>query len=841
VLLLAGGLLAPIGWATGPAAGAASPVSVDPTSLVNPLIGTSGGGNTFPGASVPFGMVQWSPDTVNSGDGAGYSYDSPTITGYGLTQLSGAGCPAEGDVPVLPTTGPIGADPAGATAPLVHADETAAPGYYRLDAGGVTTQLTATTRSGMARFAFPGGNSEGNLLFKLADSQAPVTSSHFHLVGHQEVEGSVTTGNFCGGSNTYTVHFDMVFDHAFTTSGMWSTGGAGAFVSFDTTAAPVVEAKVGISYVSVANAIRNRRAENPGWDFGAVRAGADKSWRSMLGKVAVGGGGPTRQAIFYTALYHSLLAPNVFSDVNGEYMAPDGQIQRTAGGQAAQYTNYSGWDIYRGEVQLEALLAPDRMSDVVTSLLNDYADMGEFPKWEEDDGESYVMVGDPADGIIADAYAFGATRFDTGRALSDMEAEATTPNNVRPGLDYDEKDGYLPVDGTYGCCNFYGPVSTQEEYDSADSALAQFAAGLGRTRVAKGYAARAQNWQDVFNPASGYLQPKEASGLFEPGFSPASQDGFVEADSAVYTAMIPFDLAGLIAAEGGDQAWVGYLDRLTSSVTANGADQIQMGDEPSFDIPWEYDYAGDPARTQQVVRQIQGEDFSDSPGGLPGNDDLGAMSSWYVWSALGAYPEVPGSAVVALGSPLFDTTTVRLADGRSITETAPGASASPYVRSLSMGGRPRSQTYLPSDVFRTGGTLRWDLTGAPTAWGSARGDAPPSDEQGMQPALGYVDDPAGGVMTVAPGGTVGLRFGVEGMATTPQRIRWTATTPAGSGLELASSAGTVTVAPGARSTTTVSIAAPSLAAGHQYPVVVSFHVVGGGALPDVVAECDVTA
>jgi putative alpha-1,2-mannosidase len=384
-------------------------------------------------------------------------------------------------------------------------------------------------------------------------------------------------------------------------------------------------------------------------------------------------------------------------------------------------------------------------------------------------------------------------------------------------------------------------VSAQEEFDSADSALAQFAGELGRTQVSETFAARAQNWQQVFNPATGYLQPKEASGMFEPGFSPASDEGFVEADSAVYTAMIPFDLAGVIAAEGGNQAWIKYLDRLTSSVTANGADQIQIGDEPSFDIPWEYDYAGDPARTQQVVRQIQTEDFSDGPDGLPGNDDLGAMSSWYVWSALGAYPEMPGSSVVALGSPLFDTTTVRLADGKSIIESISGAaSAQPYVGHLSVDGRSWSRTYLPSDIMTSGGTLRWALSGTPTSWGSGAGDAPPSEEHGLLPALGFLDDPSGGAMAVAPGGTVGLTFGVQGTARTGQRIDWTATTPSGSGLEVEPSSGTLAVGPGTKSTHSVTVTASPGASGHQYPIVVKMHVAGGPALPDVVAPFDVS-
>jgi predicted alpha-1,2-mannosidase len=828
---------------------------VDPVSLVNPLIGTAGGGDTFPGADVPFGMVQWSPDTGTDANGGSYSYQSPSIIGYGLTQLSGAGCPAEGDVPILPTSGAVGADPAGSTEPLVHSLETATPGYYRLDAGGIDTRLTATTRSGMATFTFPTSSPQGNLLFKLSGSATSVTASRFRIVSSKEVAGSITTGNFCGGSNVYTLHFDMVFNRAMASSGTWSSGGNGAYVTFDTSADPVVEAKVGISYVSTADAVVNRTDEDPGWSFGSVEAAAQGSWRTMLGKVQVRGGTAAQRTIFATALYHSLLEPTVFSDDNGRYMGFDGQVHRVTAGQRAQYANYSGWDIYRSEIPLEAMLAPAVTSDVVTSMLNDYRQVGEFPKWAEDGGEDFIMVGDPADGIIADAHAFGATRFDTGEALADMETEADVPNNVRPGLDYYEQDGFLPVDGTYGCCNFYGPVSTQEEYDTADDAIAHFAAALGDRRVASDFASRAQNWQNVFDPASGFLQPKESTGVFQPGFSPLSQDGFVEADSFVYTASIPFDLAGVIAADGGDAAWVKALDTLTSSVTAGGPTQIQMGDEPSFAIPWEYDYAGAPDRTQQVVRAIQDGDFTDTPGGLPGNDDLGATSSWYVWSALGGYPETPGSAVLALGSPLFTTITVHLADGRTLRESTSGAGdADPYVDGLTVDGTSWGRAYLPAATFDRGGTLRWRLGAGPTNWGSAAGDAPPSDHQGLLPALGYLAGPADGQVSVAPGATASLTLGVQGMAGASlsgaarsgtgqpgaaQRISWTASSP-GSDLGVEPSAGTVAVSGEARSTQLVTLrVAPTTPPG-QYTVRFALRAASGVALPDVVAQVDVS-
>jgi predicted alpha-1,2-mannosidase len=841
VAVLSGTVVMAVGSGAAQAAPATAFVG-NPASLVNPFIGTSNGGNTFPGADVPFGMMQWSPDTNSRPDGGGYAYDDPSIIGYSLTHLSGPGCQAEGDIPILPTSRPIGRNPAVTVEPLDHDDETATPGYYQLDAGGVDTQLTTTTRSGLGVFTFPVGSSQGNLLFKLTQSQTGVTASGFSVVNDEEVDGWVTTGQFCGATNSYTLHFDMIFNRAFTTSGTWDNYGNGAYVSFPTTGNRVVKAKVGISYVSTANAVLNRSTEDPGWNFGAVRAAARRSWQTLLGRIQVGGGTKVEQTVFYTALYHSLLDPSVFSDENGQYLGADGQVHQVAAPQQAQYANYSGWDIYRSQVQLESLLAPQQASDVVSSMLNTYAQSGILAKWSEDNGEAYIMVGDPADSIIADAYAFGATDFDATEALTDMETEATVPSSIRPGLDYYESDGYLPTDGNYGCCNFYGPVSTQEEYDTADNSIAELAAALGQPAVATTFATRAQNWQNVFNPGSGFLQPKESAGDFEPGFSPTSSIAFVEADAYIYTAMIPFDVQGVIEAEGGDAAWVSYLDGLTSSVSAEGPTQIQMGDEPSFAIPWEYDYAGDPAGTQQVVREIQDQLYTDAPAGLAGNDDLGAMSSWYVWSALGLYPETPGSAQPVLGSPLFNAVAIHLADGRTITETAPAAADdAPYVENLALNRSPWSATWLPADVFSTGAALAWSLGTAPdTTWGQAGSDAPPSNTAGLLPALGFVSVPGNGDVMVAAGAEAPVTLGVQSMTSADEKITWAASAPAGSGVTVAAGGGTLAVGSEAKVSQPLEIqVAPGTAAG-QYLVTVTLDTGSDQSLPDVVVEVDVT-
>jgi putative alpha-1,2-mannosidase len=364
---------------------------------------------------------------------------------------------------------------------------------------------------------------------------------------------------------------------------------------------------------------------------------------------------------------------------------------------------------------------------------------------------------------------------------------------------------------------------------------------LGDGQVAQTFATRAQNWQNVFNPGSGFLQPKESSGLFQPGFSPTSDSGFVEADSYVYTAELPFDIAGIIAATGGDAAWIDYLNGLTSSVAADGANQIQMGDEPSFDIPWEYDYAGAPAKTQQVVREIQDRLYNDIPGGLDGNDDLGAMSSWYVWSALGGYPEMPGSAELALGSPLFTTIAIDLADGKTITESAAGSARdAPYVRNVTLNGASWQGAYLPASIFTSGGTLDWTLGRAPTTWGAAPGDAPASNTQGLLPALGYLAGANSGDVDVTPGGTANLTFGVQSMSDAGQQVGWTTSAPSGSGIEMGPTTGTITVQSEANATQSVEIQVPSSVADGQYIVTFVLRTAAGTALPDVVAMVDVT-
>ncbi|MEV0838850.1 lectin [Actinocatenispora sera] len=839
--------------------------ATDPASLVNPLIGTSGAVDTFPGADAPFGMLQWSPDTSpHRTPGGGYEYNDSTLTGFSLTHISGPGCGALGDVPILPTVGGIGAKPGSATDTYSHLNEKADAGYYTVTQGaGVTTSLTARTRSGIGTFDFP-RTSKANLLLKVAGSASTVDATSATVVSDHEVTGSVTSGHFCGQStdleNDYTLHFDIQFDRPFAGYGTWdadgttagdatlrqhatkkapatptppaaaaatgkaakpfhgnakpsvsslheaptvhakqpaakTTGPGGVYLTFDASADQRVTAKVGISFTSDANAKKNLASEIHGWNFDKVRDQTHADWNALLNRIAISGGSAAQQQQFYTALYHVLLHPNVFSDVDGEYLGMDGTVHTAARGHA-QYANYSGWDIYRSQVQLASIVAPRQTSDSIRSMLNDYDQSGMLPKWSLANGESYVMVGDPADAIIADAYAFGARDFDHRHALSAMVDEATNPSNIRPGQATLDQYGYLPYDLTYGCCNFYGPVSTQLEYDSADYAIAAYAKALGDDDTYTTFATRSQNWQHTFNAGSGYVQARQSNGEWVPGFSPGTGTGMVEGTAAQYTPMVPHNLNALILAKGGAAGYEKYLDSLFTSIDHPGPTNADLSNEPSIEIPWEYDYVGAPWKTQRVVREAQRTLYFDAPVGQFGNDDLGAMSSWYVFSELGMYPETPGTDVLALGSPVFPKAVVSLPSGRKLTISAPNASVeNAYVNGLTLGGRSVDKPWLRYGDLANGGTLNYDLSAvANKAWGADPADAPPSDGTGQQATFTAVSPSDGTV--IEPGGTGQLQVKVTNVSDQPISVSWTG--KGDDGVSIAPTSGSLDVA--ARST-----------------------------------------
>lgn len=822
---------------SGALSGAQPNVAGDPASLVNPFIGTSGYVDTFPGADMPFGMVQWSPDTMpDRPAGGGYEYNASQISGFSLSHISGPGCGVAGDIPILPFVGEPGSDPGALHAPFSHTGEVARAGYYAVTTGSggaaVKSELSTTTRAGIGRFTFP-ASAQSRLIVKLNGSATTVDGTSATVIGNKELAGSVTTGHFCGQSGTlendYTLHFDIKFNQPFTVKpyGTAAGGGpAGEVLTFNTTANKILLAKVGVSYTNGLNAIANLAQEVPGWNFGAVRTAAHDAWNTILSKIEIAGGSHDQQVQFYTALYHVLLHPNVFSDVNGQYMGFDNKVHSVPDGHA-QYANYSGWDIYRSQVQLAAMVAPQQTSDSITSMLNDYDQSGMLPKWSLNNGESYVMVGDPADAIIAGAHAFGARDFDTQHALAAMIDVATQTNNIRPAQSTRDSYGYIPYDKSYACCNFYGPVSTQLEYDSADYALAAFANTLGNHTAYAQFAARAQDWQNIFNSATGYLQAKLANGQWVPGFTPATSTGMVEGTSSQYTPMVPFNLKALIRAKGGNAAYAAYLDSLFTSITAPSGTNADLSNEPSVEIPWEYDYVGMPWKAQETVRKAQQQLYFNAPVGQFGNDDLGAMSSWYVWSNLGFYPETPGTGTLVVGSPTFPLAVAHLGNGKTLTITAPKAAPNaPYVQSMSIGQKAWNKPWTTFAALSRGTTVNFDLGRTPNkSWGSAASAAPPSDSTGQQVAFTSISPSS---LILQPGKSTRAEVTVTNISNRTLKVRWTATPD--SGVAISPSHGIVTVAANATAKVPVTITAGGTSEG-RYSIGVTFALTSGAGLP----------
>jgi predicted alpha-1,2-mannosidase len=789
--------------------------STDYASLVDPLIGTGVAkadagaaieANTFPGAVAPFGMLSWSPDTKVRHLGGGYDYADSSLIGFSLTHMSGSGGRSQGDVPVLPTVGAIGATPGSATMPFSHAHELATPGSYgvRLGSGSgtVETRLGASTRSGLGQFDFPASTS-ANLLFKVGDSQDGNVLTDVRVVGDHTLLGSATQPNDGESPGTVTVYFAASFDRPFRSYGFWagpvvtpslplpallqpprapspcglpSVGQctSGAWVTFDTTVHRRVSMKVGISYVSVGNAALNVATEIPTWDLDALRARTRAAWNRLLSRVDAIGGTPAQRVMLYTALYHSLLQPNVFNDVNGEYVGFDSDavagthdvVHRLPRSQGAQYANFSSWDIYRSEFPLLALLAPRQTGDMVQSLLNDQAQSGWLPLWPFANKHTWIMSGDPSDILIAEAYALGVRNFDKKAALAAMLKGATQVQagaNVHQGAPaspdggqgwYTERsnlreylsNGYVTNATNDGVPQAGGTTidvgaSTTLEYTSADFAISQYAAALGDSADAKTMLARSQYWTNLWNTKSCFIQPRDLSGAF-PDRDPATtapldeqygQNGFQEGSDTQYTWMVPYDFRGLFSAMGGNAKAIRRLDRFFSLLnTGPNRPFYWAGNETDLQAPWAYNYAGVPSKTQAVVRRIISSVYSDKPGGLPGNDDLGSMSSWFVWAALGLYDETPGGSSVVVGAPLFPRVTVHLAH-RNLVITAAGA-PSTYVQGLRVNGRPSSRSWLPTSLLTDGTrTTTLDFRLGPQAnrrWGSAPGDQPPSYSAG---------------------------------------------------------------------------------------------------------------
>jgi predicted alpha-1,2-mannosidase len=855
----AGVPLAPAMPVAAAAPAAAAPAAAAPApggglaGYVNPFIGTQPApsshygfgfdtGDVFPGAVAPHGMLAWSPDTT-SGQAGGYWYPDNTIKGFSLDHFSGRGCSYQGDIPLMPVPAPVttspATNPAAYRSTFSHAGESASPGRYqvRLDSG-VKVALGATTRTGIGQFSYPAGAPASSMIINTSgsvngDSGATVSIDPATAT----VTGSATTHVGCG-SDPYTVYFTAHFDHPFTGYGTWSGGtltpgstaasgpGSGAWLSFSTASGAPVTAKTALSWVSTANAEQNLHAEDPGWNATAVAASTAAAWDQALSVIRATGGDAGQLTLFYTELYHFLIEPGTFNDVNGQYIGFDDKIHTVAPGRV-QYDNITTWDGYRSFIALLALLEPGEASDVITSMLNDAAQGGPgLPRWEQANRNSGGMDGDDPDPYVATAYAYGARGFDTAAALHAMDLGASVPGTTSGGhLVRDNDQQWLS--GHYDP----GQAAISLEYASDDFAIAAFARSLGNTALYNTYMPRAQNWEYTFNPATGFAEPKDASGAFPPNFDPASESGFVEGDAYQYTPLVPFNVAGLAAAAGGPAAYTRYLDQLYANPNSgpNGTGAF-AGNEPSEEIPWQFDYTGAPWKTQAATRNVITNFYTPTPGGLPGNDDGGALSSWYLWAAIGMYPETPGIGTLALGSPLFPHTEITLGSGKVLTLNAPGATpGTAYVHNLTVNGARWTHAYLPLSAISNGGTLGYSLGTSPdTGWASGPADAPPSFASGEAPAVGYTQPSA--QLAVQPGATTSVTLAARNVTGSPQAVTWNAAPAAG--VNVAPGSGAFQIPAAGDGSQRVQVTAGT--AEGRYPVTFHLTAAGGTALPDVV-------
>jgi predicted alpha-1,2-mannosidase len=726
-----------------------------PVDYVNPMIGTAEHGHVYPGAAVPFGMVQLSPDTRdNTWDGSsGYHYSDGSILGFSHNHLTGTGCPDLGNVLLIPTVGPLKLTPGGHPgdgyqARFSHADEVSRPGYYSvlLPDYQVKVELTATAHVGLHRYTFP-ATADGHVVVdlqhgignKVREAQLTIEDDHT-ASGYRRSEG-------WGGEKVYyfVMEFSRPFDSAGVAQGDKDVAGKqtkgretkGHF-DFKTKAGEQILVRVGLSTVSVEGARNNLHTEMSDWDFNAVAKAASKQWNKALSVFTIETPDNNLRQTFYTSLYHTMVAPTLLSDVDGQFRGPDGKVHVASG--YDYYTEISIWDIFRAESPLMTLIQPARVNDFVDTMLAHYTIFGEhtLPVWPEGGKETWCMIGNHAIPIITDAYLKGFRNWDANEALNDMIA-STDKNREQLGA-YRDK-GFIPTgDGVQS-------VSKVLEYAYDDSCIARFAKALGKNDIAEKYAKRSHNWQNVFDPSTGFMRGKNADGSWvtpfgEKEINSINFNEYTEANAWQYNFFVLQDVPGLIAKLGGDDKFTARLDEMfdTKEIIPNLTmipdvtgviGMYSHGNEPDHHVAYLYNYAGQPWKTQARIRQIASELYTNTPGGICGNDDCGQISAWYVFTAMGFYPVDPVSGIYVMGSPLLNKVTLHLdpkfATGRSFTVVAKNNSpANQYIQSATLNGKPITRSWISNEEITAGGELVLKMGPTPNKdFGSAMADRPP--------------------------------------------------------------------------------------------------------------------
>ena len=742
----------------------------DAYSAVDPFIGSQDGGHTFPGATVPFGMIQLSPDTQTRYYkqsypwAAGYQYKDPTILGFSHTHFSGSGHSDLGDVLTVPIAGDVRLDPGDGEKPLSgyrsrfsHDTERAEPGYYAVTLSdyGVHAELTATTRVGLHRYTFPAGK-PAHILVDLRsgiyDYPGKVLWSRVRVRPDGAVTGYRETRGWAPGRQLY---FAMRFSRAPVAQHIYDREpkpdydpkfapwagrddvvfreGRGLVVVFDfgVLPTPPVLVKVAISAVSEENALRNLDEEVPQWDFDAARAAAAAAWRKALAAIDIDAAEPMRRML-YSAVYHSLMAPSVMMDVDGSYRGPDHEVHHADG--FTFRSTFSLWDTYRAVHPLLILLRPaSDNTDFIRSLLASWrwSPDGLLPVWQFAGQETWCMIGYHAVPVIADAYLKGIRGFSADEALEAMVASASNPRYA--GLDSYIKLGWVPVDKERE------GASKTVEYAYDDWTIARMASAMGRADIAARFAARARNWSNVFDDKTGFVRARNSDGKFREPFDPAvAGDGdYTEGNAWQYSWYTPQDTAALIRHMGGDRRFVQKLDALFDSKVdpASFADVEDIsgligfyahGNEPSHHIGYLYVYAGAPWRTQERLAQIVASQYHATADGLSGNDDLGQMSAWLIFTALGFYPVAPGSGEYVIGRPFVNHAALHLPNGKLFTIAVDNLSdANGYVGAVRLNGKPLTRSFIRHEEIMAGGELHFVMQSRPDKhWGASLSSRP---------------------------------------------------------------------------------------------------------------------
>ena len=722
-----------------------------PVDYVNPFIGTSNYGATNPGAIAPRGMVSVSPFNVAGNIGLNpmekdsqwlsnpYVFENAFLTGFSHVNLSGVGCPDLGVIITMPTSGIL------KTNYLEYGsgyrNEIAKAGYYstELTKYNIKAEVTASTRVGLSRYSFPAGNS--NILLNLGLGLTNEQGGMLKINSASEVEGLRMVGSFCYNSPeaAYPVYFVAKLSKPADNFGVWKTpyknigeeaqwmgynsktrikegftrevvgDSIGAYFSYNFKEPTKVEMKLSISYVSIANARENMKKEVGEKSFDEVYKATKEKWNNKLSKIEVEGGTEDSKTIFYTALYHTQIHPNILNDINGEYPeVSTGNIGKTEG---TRYTVFSLWDTYRNYHQLMSLVYPEEQLQMVNSMLDMYDENGWLPKWEINSTETFTMVGDPASVVIADTYLRGLTDFDVDKAYLAMKKSATqiTDNPLRPGLEEYIKNGFLSVDS-----GIEGPVSTTLEYNISDYAIAQIARVLGKEDDYLEFSKRSLSFKKLFNPKSGFLQPKFSNGKWYNPFDPEAGSnftknvGYIEGNAWQYLFMVPHNIPEMIKLMNGSEKFVDRLNYIFDK------DKYEMANEPDIAYPYLYNYSkGDEWRTQKRVADLLDTYYKNAPNGIPGNDDTGTMSAWGVFSMIGLYPITPASPTYTFTTPQFTKITIHLNQkyygSDQLVIISDTSEKEHYIDKILIGGEEKTDFFIESNELIDAGLIEFKL------------------------------------------------------------------------------------------------------------------------------------